>query len=260
MLLRIKETESVSEQDMSYAKELVDQIQEVVKKISCQEERYDALNEKLKEIGTANQDAQIQNNLLAQLSEKDGLLEKQQNELNEAKAAIARLRGKLEKMGKEKKELEEQVKKAVRPEPDAAAVPKEPEKERMPEIQEEDSVPEKSKTTHFSGIEYHTAIVDKDGRVIRFVPIERMERKDRKSIMSAIFSRLFFKQKTDIVKLLAEKDLSPAQLVQVRNAIEKGLSKKQLLVLINRKIPAEQMEEIINIAVYENKMEVQQWA
>ena len=27
-----------------------------------------------------------------------------------------------------------------------------------------------------------------------------------------------------------------------------------MLVLINNKIPAEQMEEIINIAVYENKM------
>ena len=65
---------------------------------------------------------------------------------------------------------------------------------------------------------------------------------------------LFLKKKTDIVKLLAEKDLSPEQLVQVRNAIEKGLSEKQLLVLINSKIPAAQMEEIINIAVYENKM------
>ena len=81
-----------------------------------------------------------------------------------------------------------------------------------------------------------------------------MERKDRGSVMSAMFSRLFFKRKTDIVKLLAEKDLSPEQLVQIRCAIEKGLSEKQLLVLINSKIPAVQMEEIINIAVYENKM------
>ena len=65
---------------------------------------------------------------------------------------------------------------------------------------------------------------------------------------------MVLKKKTDIVKLLTEKDLSPEQLVQVRNAIEKGLSEKQLLVLINSKIPAEQMEEIINIAVYENRM------
>lgn len=71
--------------------------------------------------------------------------------------------------------------------------------------------------------------------------------------MSAIFSRLTFRKKIDIVKLVAEKDLEPKQLVQIRSAIEKGLSEDQLLVLINNQIPAEQMEEIINIAVYENE-------
>ena len=71
--------------------------------------------------------------------------------------------------------------------------------------------------------------------------------------MSSIFSRLTFRKKIDIVKLVAEKDLEPKQLVQIRSAIEKGLSEDQLLVLINNQIPAEQMEEIINIAVYENK-------
>ena len=75
------------------------------------------------------------------------------------------------------------------------------------------------------------------------------------NIMTAMFSRLCLRKRTDIVRLLAEKDLSPEQLAQVRNAIEKGLTEKQLLVLINNKIPAEQMEEIIRIAVYENKMQ-----
>ena len=250
VLCKIKEAEPVSGQDMAYAKELMEQIREVAKKISCQEKRYDALNEKLKEIGTAGQDAQIQNNLLAQLSEKDGILEKQQNELNEARVEIARLHGEIEEIRKERKALEEQVKKAGRAEPEQ----KKPEKEKEPEKQAESSASGAPDTAHYPGIEYHAAVVDKDGRVVRFVPVERMERKDRGSVMSSMFSRLFFKKKTDIVKLLTEKDLSPEQLVQVRGAIEKGLSEKQLLVLINSKIPAEQMEEIINIAVYENKM------
>ena len=78
--------------------------------------------------------------------------------------------------------------------------------------------------------------------------------------MTAIFTCLFFKQRKDIIKLLADKNLSPDQLVQIRNAIEKGLTEKQLLVLINNRIPAEQMEEIISIAVYENQIkEVQSW-
>ncbi len=257
VLCKIKEAEPVNGQDAAYAKELMQQIHEVVEKISCQEKRYDALNEKLKEIGTAGQDAQVQGNLIAQLSEKDKMLEKQQNELNEARVQIAKLHGEIEEIRKERKALEEQVKKAGRAEPEAAPEPKKPEKENKLEAQAESSAPE---TALYPGIEYHAAVVDKDGNIIRFVPVERMERKDRGSVMSAMFSRLFLKKKTDIVKLLAEKDLSPEQLVQIRGAIEKGLSEKQLLVLINSRIPAAQMEEIINIAVYENKMkEGQQW-
>lgn len=257
VLKKIREAEPVSGQDTAYAKELMEQIREVVEKISCQEKRYDALNEKLKEIGTAGQDVQVQSNLIAQLSEKDKMLEKQQNELNEARVQIAKLHGEIEAVRKERKALEEQVKNAVRAEPDTAEEPKEPKKEKKPEAKAGSSAPE---TALSPGIEYHAAVVDKDGNIIRFVPVERMERKDRGSVMSAMFSRLFLKKKTDIVKLLAEKDLSPEQLVQIRGAIEKGLSEKQLLVLINSRIPAAQMEEIINIAVYENKMkEGQQW-
>ena len=254
VLRKIRETEPVSGQDTAYAKELMEQIREVVEKISCQEKRYDALNEKLKEIGTAGQDAQIQSNLLSQLSEKDKMLEKQQNELNEARVQIAKLHGEIEAVRKERKALEEQVKNAVRTEPEAAAEPQKPEKEKKPETKAESSAPSMPESALYPGIEYHAAVVDRDGNIIRFVPVERMERKDRGSVMGSMFSRLFLKKKTDIVKLLAEKDLSPEQLVQVRSAIEKGLSEKQLLVLINNKIPAGQMEEIINIAVYENRM------
>lgn len=228
VLSRSKETQSIREQDMGYAKELVEQMQRVVEQIAYQEKRYDALNEKLKEIGTASQDAQIQNNLLAQLTEKNGLLEKQQDELNEAKTAIARLRGKIEEMEKEKKRLENQIKKAAHAETAEMTEPESPEEESSAEI--------------------------------RYIPLERTERRDRRSRMTAIFTRLFFKQRKDIVKLLADKNLSPDQLVQIRNAIEKGLTEKQLMVLINNRIPAEQMEEIISIAVYENQIkEVQSW-
>ncbi len=45
--------------------------------------------------------------------------------------------------------------------------------------------------------------------------------------------------------------------MQVRNAIEKGLTENQMLTLVNSRLPAGQMEEIINIAVYENKGVIQ---
>ena len=252
VLRRIKEAEPVNVQDAAYAKELMGQIKEVIEKITDQEKRYDALNEKLKEIGTAGQDAQIQNNLLAQLAEKDGILEKQQNELNEAKAAIVRLRGEIEEVRKEKKTLEKQIEEAGRKEPDAAAeIGRTPKEQTMSPGGNLSDMPE---TILYHGIEYHAAVVDKDGRIIHWAPMERMERKDRGSLLGTMFSRLVFKKKIDIVKLLADKDLLPEQLVQIRRAIEKGLSEKQLLVLVNNRIPAEQMEEIINIAVYENGM------
>lgn len=250
--------EAVQAQD-DYAKDLLEQIKSVVEKIEFQEKRYDALNEKLKELQTAGQDAKIQNNLLSQLAEKDSMLEKQQNELNEARGTIARLRNEMDVIRKERDRLEKRT--------------EEMEKEAIVNSNEakqpEDTITDKKEETKhtvqaevnqkapvfptFPGAYYNVAVLDGNGKVVSFVPIERMERKKEKSSVSALFSRLAFKKKIDIVKLVAETDLEPKQLVQIRSAIEKGLSEDQLLVLVNNQIPAEQMEEIINIAVYENK-------
>ena len=250
--------EAVQAQD-EYAKELLEQIKSVVEKIEFQEKRYDALNEKLKELQTAGQDAKIQNNLLSQLAEKDSMLEKQQNELNEARGTIARLRNEMDVIRKEKDRLEKRTE-----EMEKEAVVNSNEAKQ----QEITMTDKKEETTHmvqaevkqeapvfptFPGVGYIVAVLDGNGKVVSFMPVERMEPKKEKSPVSALFSRLAFKKKIDIVKLVAEKDLEPKQLVQIRSAIEKGLSEDQLLMLINNQIPAEQMEEIINIAVYENK-------
>lgn len=74
--------------------------------------------------------------------------------------------------------------------------------------------------------------------------------------MASLFARLSFKKKSraDIVKLVVSGDLVPAQLVQIKSAIEKGLTESQLVELINNNISAEKMKEIIEIAVLENSM------
>ena len=251
--------ETIQAQD-DYAKELLEQIKSVVEKIEFQEKRYDALNEKLKELQTAGQDAKIQNNLLNQLAEKDSMLEKQQDELNEARGTIARLRNEMDAIRKERDRLEKRTEKMEKEaatkgsntvtEPEVAVADKKEEAKSMVQAEVKQEVPVISS---FPGVGYNVAVLDGNGKVVSFMPVERMERKRERSTMSAIFSRLAFRKKIDIVKLVAEKDLEPKQLVQIRSAIEKGLSEDQLLVLINNQIPAEQMEEIINIAVYENK-------
>lgn len=251
--------EAVQAQDY-YAKDLLEQIKSVVEKIEFQEKRYDALNEKLKELQTAGQDAKIQNNLLNQLAEKDSMLEKQQDELNEARGTIARLRNEMDAIRKERDRLEKRTEEMEKEaatkgsntvtEPEVAVADKKEEAKSMVQAEVKQEVPV---IPSFPGACYNVAVLDGNGKVVSFMPVERMERKRERSTMSAIFSRLAFKKKIDIVKLVAEKDLEPKQLVQIRSAIEKGLSEDQLLVLINNQIPAEQMEEIINIAVYENK-------
>lgn len=251
--------EAVQAQD-DYAKDLLEQIKSVVEKIEFQEKRYDALNEKLKELQTAGQDAKIQNNLLNQLAEKDSMLEKQQDELNEARGTIARLRNEMDAIRKERERLEKRTEEMEKEaatkgsntvtEPEVAVADKKEEAKSMVQAEVKQEVPV---IPSFPGVGYNVAVLDGNGKVVSFMPVERMERKRERSTMSAIFSRLAFKKKIDIVKLVAEKDLEPKQLVQIRSAIEKGLSEDQLLVLINNQIPAEQMEEIINIAVYENK-------
>jgi len=251
--------EAVQAQD-DYAKDLLEQIKSVVEKIEFQEKRYDALNEKLKELQTAGQDAKIQNNLLNQLAEKDSMLEKQQDELNEARGTIARLRNEMDAIRKERDRLEKRTEEMEKEaatkgsntvtEPEVAVADKKEEAKSMVQAEVKQEVPV---IPSFPGVGYNVAVLDGNGKVVSFMPVERMERKRERSTMSAIFSRLSFKKKNDFVKLDAEKDLEPKQLVQIRSAIEKGLSEDQLLVLINNQIPAEQMEEIINIAVYENK-------
>lgn len=258
------EAEKKADTEEAYAKELLGQIKHVVEKIDFQEKRYDALNEKLKELQTSGQDAKIQNNLLSQLSEKDGLLEKQQNEINEARAAVIRLRNELDEAGREKKVLEkkmEEMKRLERPEEAAK-----PEERPKPPVEKEEHTADNRKeqeapvTQPDWNVEYQVAVVDKNGRIIRMLPVEHKKPGRDKGIFTALFSRIYLKKKADIVRLVAEKGLEREQLVQIRNAIGKGLTEKQLLVLINNQLPAGQMEEIINIAVYENRQrEESQW-
>ena len=230
-------------QDRDHVESLLKQVQETVAKISLYEEKYDAMDKKLQELLAQKQDMAVQERLLAQLAEREKMLADQQDQLNGAMAEIAKL-----KKGQEK---------ASRPAEQAEGKSKAAGIER-PEDGKTDSTAlqrEKTKRQTQSVSEYgcQMALLDQDGKVVKLLPIEHTERKENTSMLSGFFSRLFFRRRLDIVKLLAGKNLETGQLVQVRNAIEKGLTENQMLTLVNSRLPAEQMEEIINIAVYENK-------
>ena len=79
----------------------------------------------------------------------------------------------------------------------------------------------------------------------------------RNTGLAAMLGRLARKEKAhqDMVGLVANGNLSTEQLAMIRVAMEKGLKEEQIHQLITSRVPAEQMKEIIEIAVLENQMQ-----
>ena len=256
-------------EESEYVKALISQMDEVVVKINHQNERYDALNKKLSEIETSKDDEGVRERLVKENQDKDALINSQQNELNKASSTIARLRDDIEKKDKEMKRMGDRIE-SLEDKIISVATENKKEAESKAEPQESQSVPQAEKkmvdtvavpqnmqaVANGIPVYYQIPVVDGTGNVVQRLPIERSVRKSSNSGVVSLFARLSFKKKSraDIVKLVASGDLVPAQLVQIKSAIEKGLTESQLVELINNNISAEKMKEIIEIAVLENSM------
>ena len=249
--------------ESEYVKELISQMDKVVKEINHQNERYDALNKKLSEIETSKDDEEVRERLVKENQDKDALINSQQNELNKASSTIARLRDDIEKKDKEIKRMGDRIE-SLEDKIIGIATENKKESESKAEPQESQSVSQEDKKMvdtvavpkNMQAAANGIPVVDGTGNVVQRLPIERNVRKSSNSGMASFFARLSFKKKSraNIVKLVASGDLVPAQLVQIKSAIEKGLTESQLVELINNNISAEKMKEIIEIAVLENRM------
>lgn len=256
-------------EESEYVKALISQMDEVVAKINHQNERYDALNKKLSEIETSKDDEEVRERLVKENQDKDALINSQQNELNKASSTIARLRDDIEKKDKEMKRMGDRIE-SLEDKIISVATENKKEAESKAEPQESQSVSQADKkmvdtvavpqnmqaVANGIPVYYQIPVVDGTGNVVQRLPIERSVRKSSNSGVVSLFARLSFKKKSraDIVKLVASGDLVPAQLVQIKSAIEKGLTESQLVEIINNNISAEKMKEIIEIAVLENSM------
>lgn len=266
--------------DSEYIKELVSILQTMSEKITFQESRYDELNKKLKLFETSKEDEAVRQNLIVEMDEKDNMLENQQEEINKATGAIARLRQDKENYLEEIKKMRDQIddlqRKVRNQELDLQEANHRlenryvSEKDGSSPVQKlnhsKDTV---SNTTEKSSevikdnpqpiafgipVYYQIPLYDGNGHYIQQVQLERMNRKTNGVV--DLLSKLCFKKKSraDIVKLVASGDLVPAQLVQIKSGIEKGLTESQLVELINNNLAAEKMKEIIEIAILENSM------
>ena len=255
-------------QDSEYVKELITQMEKVVEKINYQEERYDVLNKKLSSIEVFKEDKEVMERLVRENEDKDGIINHQQDELNKASSTIARLRDDIERKEKEMERMRDRIESLEDKIMSTASDHKKAaENEKKAESSEVFASTDKKITETLADsqavppmhngipVYYQIPVTDSNGRVVQQLPIERTGRKSSNGI-AALFAKLSFKKKSraDIVKLVASGDLVPAQLVQIKSAIEKGLTEGQLVELINNNVSAEKMKEIIEIAVLENSM------
>lgn len=269
ILESLAKTKEQSPAEAEYVKALVSQMEEVVEKINHQDKRYDTLNEKLASLEISKDDQEVRERLVKENQDKDAMISHQQDELNKASSTIARLRDDIEKKDKEMERMRSRIESL---EDKIMSVASENKKEA-----ESEETPKRSETVETSAdkkildtvevpqttpvvqngipVYYQIPVINGAGHVVQRVPFERNIRRSSNG-MTGIFAKLSFKKKSraDIVKLVATGDLVPAQLVQIKSAIEKGLTETQLIELINNNISAEKMKEIIEIAVLENSM------
>lgn len=252
-----------------YVQSLFDEIKNVVSGIKFDESRFVELNEKLKVFETFKEDIAVRDNLVKQLGEKDTILSEQQDKINQANSALARLREEKETALKEMKNMQSKMEEL---EADIVKYKKiaEQNQERTASIPKDDSkiseepvsgtgqsvLPQPIPFVYAMPAYCNVPVMDAGGNVIQTVAVEKETKKSTNALIQ-IISKLLFKKKSrqDIVKLVVAGELIPAQLVLIRSAIEKGLTESQLVELINNKVPADQMKEIIEIAILENELE-----
>ena len=259
----------------AYVKEMMEQMAASIEKIQYQEQRYDELNKKLTIFESTKRDEEVRDNLLQKYNDAESLLNSQQNKLNQADSTIARLREQITDKEKEMKRMQTRIDtledkllaRADKPEKDTPVVAK----KAIADSEPEDTTVKEEKQAApnitapilemFTGsnaipVYYQMPVVDAQGRMVQRVPVEKTIRKSETGV-AALIGRLGFKKKSrqDIVKLVASGDLVPAQLIQIKTGMERGLTEGQLVELINNNVSAEKMKEIIEIAVLENSMD-----
>lgn len=273
VLAQMKAVQGTSEKDLekvdkTYVDSLFEEMRKIVSQIGYDEKRFDELNAKIKEIAGGKASDKELEELYQKMADKDAIISNQQDNINQANSALARLRRESDEKEEEKKKMQETIGKLngqLLEKDEQIATLKEQKVE--PTIQPAESeasitppgtVPLKDASGNVVyGIPVHYAIAYK-AEGAKEPEVTAIERTERKNVgFASMFAKLSFKKKSrqDIVKLVASGNLTPEQLQQIRIGMEKKLTENQLLNLINNNVPADQMKEIIEIAVLENSMQ-----
>lgn len=249
--------------------EVLELLEKMNHRLENQDKFYEQMSGTLDKLGKQKEDDDVTKSLLERYNSQEALISSQQDQLNEANRALARLRAEKESAERELQKLKEKQT------ADEKAASKETVKEEHSSETKESAIKQSQKEGGQSDMGvaqsalvsqpipptpkgtipvYYQVPMTQNGRVIQQVEVERSTRKAVGGV--GIFSKLFLKKKSriDLVSRLAAGDMLPEQLAQIRVAIEKGLYEEQLVELINHNVPVAKMKEIIEIAVLENNM------
>lgn len=268
----------VAQTEPEYVKKIAEHIQEVVLSIGNTDKKFDDIAEVLNSLVQSRKDEEDLERVLKENQEKDILLSQKQDEINRAYSQAAENRKEVEMLKEENETLKKKVREFEKKSKEDA--------ENMTARGQhlEDSNREtvnaqypKSSDREFTNGQYSQS-TDRE-TVNRQYPetssqrgqdrgygssyirissndIERTVRRNSNASVG-FFTRLGIKKKSrrNLVKLVIAGELDRNQLVQIKSAIEKGLTERQLEDIINSRVPADRMKEIVEIAELENSMQ-----
>lgn len=172
--------------------------------------------------------------LYDEIAFKDKQLEEQQDILNDARSEIAKNKMQMKSMEEEIAVLKGKIKTG-----------EEPEGKKPGDNKKEDE------------FEVHYIMQPEQDEKQEIVIDKSQVKKTNTMAMLAFSNAISIKKrnvKPDIASKLISAKLTPAQMIHIRSALEKGLSEKQIMQLIHKNISPERMKEIISIAVLEKQM------
>lgn len=111
--------------------------------------------------------------------------------------------------------------------------------------------PQNNNTGDFAGNDFLAAVKGRNGER-HFIPVERTARRKPEGI-KAFAEKIFGRGRQDsgLIKQLTGKGLNPAQMEQVRMAIQAGLTEQEVNDLIDSGFSAEEMAQAVEIVVAE---------
>ena len=221
--------EEKSKEMMEYEHILLEELQRISNSILFYNQQYATLQEQIKRLEHGKDYEAEKVVLLQKIQDKEEEVYTKQAELSDAHITLARLRTEKEAWEKEKKEFLSE---------------KEEQERRVRNLKLDIEDLNQRRMVHTRNVEEN---------VREIIETENTTRKP--SIAHAFIAKLGFRKKSraDIVKLVASGSLVAAQLVEIKHGIQQGLTESQLLELIHNNVPAENMKEIIEIAVLENQ-------